>query len=549
MSLATMKSPIIGLGGPSTHTNNQLLRFDGDNTKLIQTCPDIYVDDNGKLSIGLTSPNSKLQQAQFSADSTGSYHTFSKSRNATVDTHTIVQDNDVIGGIKFTPSDGADFGTISALIQAEVDDLDPVASSIGGALTFSTAKGVASDDLTERLRINKNGNVGIGTTTPNELLHINTTSGNAALKVETTDTAYSSLYLNGKATGGEGAIGQVSFSNNGDSVAGISVTRAGANDAGNLKFYTQPTGGTNTERMRITSAGNVGIGETDPETLTEWSSTAPYLTLHNTTEEDIAGGRESKIIFKGEQSGGEETTLAVIQASHDGSSDDEKCDLIFSTNKGTDGNSPTERMRIDSAGLVSITGSAKVGDGGTTNYCAIAADGEINLYGTARVYQSNWVSAENFKVPATNPADLVEYGIGSALEFGDEAVNYEYARLRIKVPSDIDSSVQPILILGWSCPSTGVNVRWELEYNWRAVGEAMDAAAEGTVTDNYAASGTAKGLVMTQVQLANFSSSDVCFTATIARRSDNAGDTATGAVAHLHGACLYYVKNKLGIAL
>ena len=60
-------------------------------------------------------------------------------------------------------------------------------------------------------------------------------------------------------------------------------------------------------------------------------STAPYLTIHNTTHEDTEGGREGKILFKGEQSGGEETTLAEIRASHDGTSDDEKGDLLFFT--------------------------------------------------------------------------------------------------------------------------------------------------------------------------------------------------------------------------
>jgi hypothetical protein len=82
------------------------------------------------------------------------------------------------------------------------------------------------------------------------------------------------------------------------------------------------------------------------------------LTLKNATEEDTDGGRESKITFKGEQSGGEITTLAQIQASHDGTADDEKGDLIFSTNDGSDGNTPTERLRIDSAGNVGIGGAA-----------------------------------------------------------------------------------------------------------------------------------------------------------------------------------------------
>lgn len=70
--------------------------------------------------------------------------------------------------------------------------------------------------------------------------------------------------------------------------------------------------------------------------------------LHNRTHEDTEGGRESLITFKGEQSGGEISTLAQIQASHDGTSDDEKADLIFKTNDGSDGASPTEAARIDS---------------------------------------------------------------------------------------------------------------------------------------------------------------------------------------------------------
>mgnify|MGYP002622215591 FL=1 len=74
------------------------------------------------------------------------------------------------------------------------------------------------------------------------------------------------------------------------------------------------------------------------------------ITLQNATEEDTDGGRETTIIFKGEQSGGEISTLAEIEASHDGTADDEKGDLIFRTNDGSDGSSPTEVARIDSGG-------------------------------------------------------------------------------------------------------------------------------------------------------------------------------------------------------
>jgi photosystem II stability/assembly factor-like uncharacterized protein len=84
------------------------------------------------------------------------------------------------------------------------------------------------------------------------------------------------------------------------------------------------------------------------------ASTAPYQNLINTTHEDGDGGRESRINFKGEQSGGELTTLARIQGSHDATADDEKGDLIFCTNDGNDGDSPTERARIDSSGYLGL---------------------------------------------------------------------------------------------------------------------------------------------------------------------------------------------------
>ena len=88
--------------------------------------------------------------------------------------------------------------------------------------------------------------------------------------------------------------------------------------------------------------------------LVSSTSTTPTFktsaTLKNDTHEDTDGGRASKIIYQGEQSGGEISTLAEIEASHDGTADDEKANLIFRTNDGSDGASPTERLRIDSTG-------------------------------------------------------------------------------------------------------------------------------------------------------------------------------------------------------
>jgi len=84
------------------------------------------------------------------------------------------------------------------------------------------------------------------------------------------------------------------------------------------------------------------------------------VTLKNDTHEDSDGGRASKIIYQGEQSGGEISTLAEIQASHDGTADDQKGDLIFKTNDGSDNNAPTEAARIDS-GQNLLVGKTAVG--------------------------------------------------------------------------------------------------------------------------------------------------------------------------------------------
>jgi hypothetical protein len=106
------------------------------------------------------------------------------------------------------------------------------------------------------------------------------------------------------------------------------------------------------------------------------------VTLKNDTHEDSDGGRASKIIYQGEQSGGEISTLAEIQASHDGTSDDQKGDLIFKTNDGSDNAAPTEAMRIDSNGnlLVGTTDTTVYDNNSNTT-----ADNGLNLRGDGKL--------------------------------------------------------------------------------------------------------------------------------------------------------------------
>ena len=130
------------------------------------------------------------------------------------------------------------------------------------------------------------------------------------------------------------------------------------------------------------------------------TSTTPVFktsaTLKNDTHEDTDGGRESTIIFSGEQSGGEISTLAEIEASHDGAADDEKGDLIFRTNDGSDGTSPTEAMRIDSGQKVGIGTTAvdsllHITNSDATAYSDTATDGQVGVGPT--IYLENPANA------------------------------------------------------------------------------------------------------------------------------------------------------------
>lgn len=114
----------------------------------------------------------------------------------------------------------------------------------------------------------------------------------------------------------------------------------------------------------------------NPPVLERWAGTAwevvgtiaagasPNVAkLISTTAEDSDGGRESMIDYKGTQTGAELTTLVRVQASHEGSSDDEKGQLGILLNDGDDTNTPSkEAIRFKSTGKINVANSLCVLD-------------------------------------------------------------------------------------------------------------------------------------------------------------------------------------------
>jgi hypothetical protein len=174
------------------------------------------------------------------------------------------------------------------------------------------------------------------------------------------------------------AADQLGISTNGVERVEFGTTEVVFNDDGaDVDFRVE---GDTEANLLYVDAGNehVGIAEAAPGTVLEIGSTEPYVTLKNSTEEDTDGGRESRLIFEGEQSGGEISTLAQIEVSHDGTADDEKGKIVISTNDGSDGALPTAAITIDSTQQVGI---------GNTPAVALDVTGEIRastgiLFGT-----------------------------------------------------------------------------------------------------------------------------------------------------------------------
>jgi len=111
--------------------------------------------------------------------------------------------------------------------------------------------------------------------------------------------------------------------------------------------------------------GSIAAEETDCLIYGSFNATPASQTLrfnvgattwHNATHSDADGGRSNQFNFKGQQSGGEETTLARIEVSHDGAADDEKGKIQLYTNSGSDTDTPTLAVTIDSAQAATIVG-------------------------------------------------------------------------------------------------------------------------------------------------------------------------------------------------
>jgi hypothetical protein len=281
------------------------------------------------------------------------------------------------------------------------------------------------------------GNVGIGTTTPSDALHIVKDNGGLRLDTATSGTV----------------IPIVTFATTGTNRASIQYRP----DLPGLAIQTGGSSYPAQNTMAITDGGNVGIGTTNPGTRLDVSASGfiQYITLSNATSYGAISFRETGGNSKGHigMTGSGSGTTYVGGASAFQIWNGQNAPIVFGTNG-------SERVRIDSRGYVGI--------GKPDPQVPLDVVGSINVSGNINAkYQdvAEWVPSSeqlaagtvvvldqtksNQVIASTQPYDTRVAGVISAqpgITLGEKSDNKVLVATTGRVRVKVDASRGPIAI-------------------------------------------------------------------------------------------------------
>ena len=225
------------------------------------------IKSNGNVGIGTTNPGEELEvNGEIEARKGVRLGTASANNGTTTllmrnYDATLVDAGDIQGRIQMTGRYWS--GSSSQLVESRIEHGHQISDGNGGSfLQFLTQTGGSGPAI--RMRIDKDGQVGIGTTSPTNKLQV--VAGNAQVQARFGDANYTAAAI--RLGGDNGAGGRLYFEYNGDtsyidSYGGHGSTQRYRDLSINARELFFKTGAAS-ESMRIDASGNVGIGTDNP---------------------------------------------------------------------------------------------------------------------------------------------------------------------------------------------------------------------------------------------------------------------------------------------